>query len=382
MNNIANEVCECGSEQSVNEYDLWFGNLERISQISLENVYDLELTPEDIYKMTSTDLKGVFKEEEVERIVIARKFWDLNLEKDKLIDKGISFSSYINSKFPDILRHYHNPPRGLYYCGGLPNPNEISVSIVGARKCTPYGREMAVGISKYLAKQNVQVISGMAMGVDGFAHKGALDGGGKTYAILGNGVDICYPQSNIGIFTEIPKKGGVISEYPPGMKALAHNFPERNRIISGLSDIVIVVEAEEKSGSLITADFALEQGKDVIAIPGKATDKLSAGCNYLIYQGAEIYLGLNTLKNHLERLWEEKGISEKIKEYQTDKKSLLLEKKETMVYSCLSLQPKRMENLLMECPLTFAEIQGILLDLQLKGCVKEVTKNHFIKCEI
>lgn len=376
------ETLENDESLQVDKYDMWFGNLNKISKESIDHILEMGLSPEEIYKMTSVELKEIFSEEETDRVIISRKFWDLSGEAETLLEKEISFSSILNANYPDVLRYYHNPPRGLYYSGNLPNPNKISIAVVGARKCSPYGKEIATLIGKYLARNDVQVISGLAMGIDGIAQRAAVDAGGETFGILGCGVDICYPQSNIGLFSDIQATGGLISEYPPGTKAQAYHFPERNRIISGLSDVVVVVEAQEKSGSLITADFALEQGKDVVAVPGKVTDKLSFGCNYLIYQGAEVYLGRDTLKNHIERLRREKGISEKIKDYPQNKQTLLLEKKETMVYSCLSLQPKRLEELLMECHLTFAEIQGVLLDLQLKGCVKEVMKNRFVKCEV
>mgnify|MGYP000797206482 CR=1 FL=1 len=180
--------------------------------------------------------------------------------------------------------------------GSFPDDAKPTAAIVGARLCSPYGRIQAFNYGKFLSEHGVQVISGMAAGIDAEGHKGALEGGTPTFAVLGNGVDICYPSSSRGIYRRIPEKnGGIISEYEPGTKGRAYYFPARNRIISGLSDAVLVMEARVRSGSLITADMALEQGKDVYALPGPLDSPLSAGCNHLIQQGAGILLNPKNL---------------------------------------------------------------------------------------
>ncbi|MBE5996538.1 MAG: DNA-protecting protein DprA [Lachnospiraceae bacterium] len=190
--------------------------------------------------------------------------------------------------FPKRLRELKGMPKELYYIGTLP-PEGPAVSIVGARSCTAYGREKAMGLGKYLAEHGVTVISGMADGIDGYAHEGAIQGGGKTYAVLGCGADICYPKRHAGLRDAIiGTGGGVLTEYPGGSEPAAWRFPARNRIISALADVVVVVEARRRSGSLITADFALEQGKTVLAFPGRMGDRLSEGTNTLIAQGAGI----------------------------------------------------------------------------------------------
>ena len=162
---------------------------------------------------------------------------------------------------------------------------------MGARSCTPYGEKYALEYGKKLAECGIQVISGLARGVDGIGQRGALLGGGKTFAVLGSGVDVCYPKNHMGLYLDIlEQEGGILSELPPGTPPLPQHFPRRNRIISALSDIVLVMEARERSGSLITADLALEQGKDVYALPGPVNSSLSQGCNRLIFQGAGILL--------------------------------------------------------------------------------------------
>ncbi|MEE3468923.1 MAG: DNA-processing protein DprA, partial [Eubacterium sp.] len=188
--------------------------------------------------------------------------------------------------YPPRLRQIPGPPEQLFVIGRLPDPEQKMIGIVGARNCTPYGRDMARLFGYRLAQAGMGVISGMAKGVDGWAHRGALEAGGDTFAVLGCGVEVCYPPCNQKLYSEIKERGGVLSEYPTTYSALAQNFPMRNRIVSGLSDGILVVEARIRSGSLITADTALDQGKDVFVIPGRIGDELSVGCNRLIRQGA------------------------------------------------------------------------------------------------
>ena len=231
---------------------------------------------------------------------------------------------------------------------------------------------MALEYGNILARAGIPIISGMARGIDGAGQRGALNAGGETYAILGCGVDICYPRENIGLYMDIQKKGGIISEFPPGTEPISWHFPKRNRIISGLSDWILVMEAKEKSGSLITADMGLEQGKDVYALPGPVTSVLSQGCHRLIRQGAGILLTP-------EELIEEWNI--KVVRYgqNSDKNEKMLETPEIMVYSCLDLFPKGMEQLLNETNLSSQELMERLITLELKGYAKEVSRNYYIK---
>ena len=221
-----------------------------------------------------------------------------------------------------------------------------------------------------LAKAGVQVISGMAKGVDSASQRGALEVLGKSYAVLGCGVDICYPREQIELYMHLQEQGGVISEFPIGSKPLPQHFPARNRIISGLSDILLVIEAREKSGSLITADMALEQGKDVYALPGPVDSILSRGCNWLIKQGAGVLLTPEELLDELGLTYEK-----------NTKKNLLLETEENIVYSCLDFHPKNIEQLLQETNLPVVEILQTLLRLELMGIVKEISKNNYVKIQ-
>ena len=192
--------------------------------------------------------------------------------------------------YPARLREIRGAPRRIYVRGPLPAAEITSVAIIGARKCSSYGREMARLFASALAAAGVQIVSGMAAGIDGIAQRAALSAGGSSIAVPGCGTDICYPAENRDLYEQLLEKGTILSEYPPGTPPAACHFPARNRIISALADLVLVIEAREKSGTLITVDFALDQGKDVCALPGRVTDGLSTGCNRLIRQGAGIAL--------------------------------------------------------------------------------------------
>lgn len=201
-------------------------------------------------------------------------------------NKGIYTIEKGKKGYPGRLETLEGMPEKLYVIGGLPQDDRPSLAIVGARNCSAYGKNMAFEYARAMRQSGVQIVSGMARGIDSAAHAGALAGGGISYAVLGCGVDICYPSASRKIYEEMKLRGGILSEYEPGDAPLAWHFPMRNRLISGLADGVLVIEAKERSGSLITADLALEQGRTVFALPGRVGDLLSEGCNRLIYQGA------------------------------------------------------------------------------------------------
>ncbi len=194
------------------------------------------------------------------------------------------------TEYPKALLHIRNAPKNLYVRGSLPSERMPTVAIIGARGCSVYGREMAQWFGRELALAGVQVVSGMARGVDGIAQMAALQAGGRSYGVLGCGTDVCYPKENRRLYELLVERGGIVSEHPSGTQPLPSHFPSRNRIISAISDCVLVIEAKERSGTLITADFALEQGKEVYALPGRLTDALSDGCNRLLWQGAGLAL--------------------------------------------------------------------------------------------
>lgn len=212
------------------------------------------------------------------------------------MNKKIKTIKINNKLYPKKLRKIENPPKQIYILGDEKILNDFSIAIVGCRLCSEYGKKMAQSIAYNLAKYQINVISGLALGIDTNAHIGCLMNKGKTIAVLGNGLDMIYPTENMEIADEIIKSGGaIISEYPIGVRPKKENFPERNRIISGLSNGVVVIEAKEKSGSLITVECALNQGKDVFAVPGNINSSNSTGTNNLIKEGAKITTCVNDI---------------------------------------------------------------------------------------
>ena len=228
----------------------------------------------------------LLKEQEIWKLLEAKKKEELDRNYEAMRLKRNLGDPVGRKGYPGRLKEIYDPPYALYVKGKLPDNTARAAAIVGARSCTPYGEKYALEYGKKLAECGIQVISGLARGVDGIGQRGALLGGGKTFAVLGSGVDVCYPKNHMGLYLDIlEQEGGILSELPPGTPPLPQHFPRRNRIISALSDIVLVMEARERSGSLITADLALEQGKDVYALPGPVNSSLSQGCNRLIFQG-------------------------------------------------------------------------------------------------
>lgn len=294
--------------------------------------------------------------------------------RKKLRDKDIKMVCVGDRDYPEKLMPYRDRPEVLFYKGRLPDKDKPIVAMVGARACSNYGRTMAKKIAGDLAYNNVQIISGMARGIDTYSQLGAVEAGGATFAVLGCGVDICYPTENIELYENIIKTGGIISEYPPGDKPLAWHFPMRNRIISGLSDKVVVVEAKEKSGSLITVEWALEQGKDVMAVPGRVDDKLSEGCNRLIRSGAGL---VRNAKDVLEELKYEVFNKEK----ENVIKEKILEKDFLLLYSELGLQPKSIEELMEKTGIEYGILADMLLQLQLRGLVEQPSDNYYSRLE-
>lgn len=291
---------------------------------------------------------------------------------NKHLQEGIRYISKAEKAFPKKLLELADCPEGIYVRGELPDPEKKTVAIVGARMCTPYGRATASCFARVLAANDIQIISGLALGIDGAAHEGALLAGGETFGVLACGVDICYPRANIELYEQMKHQGGIISEEPPGYPPLARLFPKRNRIISAFADLVLVVEARKKSGSLITADFALEQGRDLYAVPGRLEDELSRGCNELLSQGAGIALSPESL---LEIMGKTKEKSDNSKAFMQN----VLAREENIVYSCLSLQPQSLEKLCSDTKLPIQYVTEAVMLLQLKGLAKEIGRNRYVK---
>lgn len=294
-----------------NDYAQWLFNSPGLGSKGVMKLLDKGYSCENLYKCSDRELRSLLTAKKAEALIRHRLNWNFELEKEKLEKNKIRFISIFAPDFPRKLKEIPDPPFGLYVKGKLPDESKPSVAIIGARMCSDYGRYMAREFGRGLSLAGVQIISGMARGIDGISQKAAIEAGGSSYGILGCGVNICYPDENRDVFDVICDEGGLISEYYPDMLPMSGLFPQRNRLISGLADIVLVVEARQKSGTQITVDQALEQGKEVLAIPGRTTDRLSDGCNYLISQGAGVALSTQDV---LDRLWGHHGTINKEKE--------------------------------------------------------------------
>ena len=262
-------------------YWIWLSKLDVNNKVELLEKYK---TPENIWEISK-------KEKDKD---ILKRYLEYMQKHD------IDLITIYDKEYPEKLKQISNPPVVLYIKGNKEILRDESIGVIGCRLCSEYGKITASHISYDLVKNDVCVISGLARGIDTYAHMGAIAGMGKTIAVVGNGLDTVYPRENETLFNKIIETGGaIISEYVVGTKPEAKNFPERNRIISGLSDGIAVIEARERSGTFITVDFALEQGKNIYAVPGNITSFSSEGTNELIKQGAKV---LTNVKDILEDL--------------------------------------------------------------------------------
>ena len=273
-----------------------------------------------------------------------------------------------DSRFPERLREIPESPGCIYLKGRLPDPVEMTVGIIGARDGTEYGKMVARTLAKELSEYGISIISGMAYGIDTAAHEGALLGGGKTYAVLGCGVDICYPAINRKLYSKIQEEGGIISEYPEGSPPLPHHFVARNRLIAGLSDILIVVEAKERSGTFITVDRALEQGKQVFVVPGRITDPLSRGCNRLLMEGASLCLSKEDILSCFS-----------IEAGKDNEKKPNLKGEEKRTYNALDLEGKPIDALYKELGIPLQSLYSILVKMEIEGYCESFSSSYYRK---
>ncbi len=366
------------------ELYFWLLNLPKLGQKKVElllrtfggveSVYEASEKDYELFRLEQCPATLRFSSEDIKTLCTSRKPEIIKERYAKLRKHGIYFVTREDERYPEQLRNIYDAPHALYVKGRLPEKEEKLIAIVGARECTVYGREMARRFAAALAKEGVGIVSGLARGIDAYAHEGALSSNGKTYGILGCGIDICYPKENINLYMELQKQGGIVSEYAPGISPIPGNFPMRNRIISGLCFAVFVIEAKEKSGSLITVDYGLEQGKDIYALPGKVTDRLSAGCNNLIKIGAKLVTNPNDILEDIFPNYKP-GIHE------LKKNNKILELKEKIVYASLCLEPKHIEEIALQTGMTIDVLVEQLLALELKGYIKQIMRNYYIVVE-
>ncbi|NEZ48261.1 DNA-protecting protein DprA [Clostridium botulinum] len=354
----------------MNDYEIWFA-CAKLSYNIKNKLINKFKNVQNIWYYSTHDEKCTYMNEKIKNaLVCAWNERNIKFIKNKINKENINVVTITDEVYPKALKEYNDSPYMLFYKGDINTLNKNKcVSIVGSRDCSEYGVNITNIICNDLSKNNINIISGMARGIDSISHKKCIENNSYTCAILGSGIDVIYPRENKKIYDEIIKNGCVISQFLPGTKPYAYNFPIRNKIISGLSEVVVVIEGSEKSGTLITASAALEQGKDVITVPGNVFSKQSKGTNKLIKDGAYIFtemkdiyeiLNMNYIKNSLEY----------------NNKMTTMENK---VYNKINNTPIHFDEVLRLTNIDIKQLYEVLFELQLKDEIMCLSGNYYVR---
>ncbi len=306
----------------------------------------------------------------IKNLVDLRKSIDLDEEIARVESTGVKLLTWDSSDYPRYLKEIPNPPPVLYVRGEINQNDQWAVAVVGTRRFTTYGRQITRELVSGLVRNQVTIVSGLARGIDAEAHKAAIDAGGRTIAVLGSGLDVIYPVEHRFLAEKIIKTGAVVSEYALGVPPEAKNFPPRNRIISGLSLGVIVVEAGYRSGALITADFALEQDREVFAVPGNVNSPASEGTNRLIQQGAKLVQNVEDVLEELNLMM--------VPEQAAVQKTIPESAEEALLLEYLSHQPIHIDVLIRQAGLPSSLVGSTLTLMELKGLVQQVGGMNYV----
>lgn len=358
----------------VNAKAFWvaFNRVPGIGPARLAALLEVCGTIEQAWKAPIQQLKAAgLDRRSLESLLATRRSLDLEAEWSSLERNGIAVLTWDDLEYPANLRQIVHAPPVLYVRGGLTPEDRCAVAVVGTRRASAYGREVAHRLATELARNGVTIVSGLALGVDAIAHQAALDAGGRTIGVLGSGVDQIYPARNRTLAKQMLHQGAIVSEYPLGTKPEANNFPPRNRVISGLSLCVVVVEAGERSGALITASFAAEQGRDVFAVPGSILHPGSAGCNQLIQNGAMPLLSVDDVLQQLDL--------ERVTTQHEVRQAVPPDDSEAQLLTHLSGEPKHVDELVREVTLAAAQISSLLTLMELKGLVRQVSPMRYVR---
>lgn len=326
------------------------------------------------WEAAAGDLRGVLDERACREVLLARERISPAEVMERIAKSGAEVITVLDDVYPRILREIPGPPPVLYVRGMLPLQDEPTVAIVGTRRATSYGREATTRIASELAAAGVTIVSGLAKGVDGFAHRAALESAGRTVAVMASGVDIIYPPEHRQLAERIVESGALVSDYPPGAKPDAPNFPARNRIISGLSLATIVIEAPSRSGALITVGFAADQGRDVYAVPGSILSAASEGSNRLLRQGA---IPLTSAADLLEDLKLAPSVVE-----EPEQIAFPMTDDERSLYALVTSEPQHIDELAYGAGFTIAAASALLTMLELKGLVINAGAQHYMATSV
>ena len=327
--------------------DLWTSNINQINQ--MKNL----------------------KEPVLDKIIKNKTHENLKYLLEKIEKENIEMVTIYDENYPKGLNYIDDNPKVIYRKGKEVD-SDLSIAIVGSRKATAYGKWACAKFTKELIDMDVTIVSGLASGIDTVAHKTAIDNGGKTIGVLGNGIDVIYPKNNRKLYEEMSKENSIITEFPFTTQPLAFNFPQRNRIIAGISKGIIVIEAQEKSGSLITAHQGLDQGKDVFALPGNINSIFSGGTNKLIKDGAKPLLSIDDI---IEEIYELKEKVNNIKKNKINYEDY--SETEAIIIRILEEEPVHSDMIAHKAGINISTLNGILTILELKGAIREISGNVF-----
>ncbi|MDP9473583.1 MAG: DNA-processing protein DprA [Chloroflexota bacterium] len=317
------------------------------------------------------ELRTVLDERAVESLVKTRQTLSLDDEMDKIERAGVTVLTHGGEGYPRLLAEIPAPPPVLYVKGELLPEDGLAVAVVGARRLSSYGRDVGGRLAGELAAAGVTIVSGLARGIDAVAHQAALRAGGRTVAVLGCGVNVVYPPEHRNLAGQIVENGALVSDYPPDRKPDAPNFPARNRIISGLSLGVVVVEAPAKSGALITVDFAADQGRDVFVVPGNVLSSASAGCNRLLRDGARPVRDADDVLEDL-------NLGRR-QEQQAVQQALPIAEEERRLLALLTADPQLIDELAAAANQPISQVGALLLTMELKGLVRNAGAQHYAR---
>ena len=352
-------------------YWVAFHRVPYVGPASMRRLREHFGTLEQAWNADARRLRAALTERAAESFTSIRHELDVNRVMQQLERDNISVMTLDDKSYPRLLREIPSPPPVLFYRGTFSAEDETAVAVVGTRMVTPYGRAMAEALGAGLAQAGVTVVSGLAIGVDGIAHQAALDAGGRTIAVLGGGLNHLYPYKHKRLAGLIEVSGAVISDYAPDRKPDGPQFPARNRIISGLSVGVVVVEAAERSGALITVDFAADQGRDVFAVPGPVGAMRSAGCNRLLRDGARLVRSADDILSDLQfaRTPTEVAVQQ----------ALPLGESERRILAVLTAEPQHIDEICELAALSSHETGAHLLTMELQGLVRNSGAQHYIR---
>ncbi len=354
-------------------YWIALGFVKGIGAITCKELIKHFKNPEHIFKASKEELLkvGNMNEDLISLIKGFNEWRRVEQEIKKMERYGVRLLTLNDPDYPENLLNIYDPPPLLYMKGEIKKEDRLAIAVVGSRACSNYGRIIAERISRELALNGITVVSGFARGIDSTAHRGALSVKGRTIGVLGSGMDNIYPRENKRLFLDITENGAIITEFPMGTKPYGFNFPRRNRIISGLSMGVLVVEADEKSGSLITANYALEQGREVFAVPGSPLLKNSKGTNRLLKEGAKL---VESVEDILEEIFPNiRKKEEDIPSYNPASEN------EKLIISLLNYEPVHIDELVKKSGIGVSELLSILLKLEIEGIVRQLPGKFFVK---